>query len=1235
MEDESILAKLLGANAVDQAAFEKSFLTRLEENLKDVKETKQKGNDKPNDTDGNIDIEDASVHHVSKVVHWDYPDEKLGSQSAERRQLHEGPPISIRKQTTTRKNNSTNNFGGGFSSQPKIVTVENLETDRERKIRSGEMTPFGSEILQSSIVETPIHAKGSFLNFEKYLKEQTELQKSRRKLVTKKSKQKDYRFDEMDKRKQSNSSSDNEDDHEDNDDGVSLEAIKNKARKKMTASTSSIKKYSLDMHVIFPKKRKRKQKLGCGTNDDLRDVRRKPGKMAAETTAVYIHQSDDSEYVPSDNIASDDDCQTLTRQRSIRRQKKRTKIADYRFDEGSDWLDECSDDEHPIKSRSKKEADDGDYKYYLQRVKNWKKSERRVTGKMHSFDGGFKMPSYLWDSLYKYQKIGVKWLWELHQQRVGGILGDEMGLGKTIQIITFLAGVSCANLLFPFSNYRGLGPSIIICPATVMHQWVKEFHKWWPPFRVAILHESGSYSGSKATLIKSVQDSNGILITSYAGVVSNQNDILRYQWHYVILDEGHKIRNPDAQATLTLKQVATPHRFILSGSPLQNNLKELWSLFDFVYPGKLGTLPAFMEQFAVPITQGGYSNASEMQVATAFKCATILRNIINPYLLRRMKADVKTHLNLPEKNEQVLFCKMTDEQKTLYINYINSREIESIVHGRFNLFVGLINLRKICNHPHLFDGGPKLIKSTFSKTTPKSKSGMEDEEPRLEEDEGSDIELDPSDVFGHWTKSGKMIVVETLLKLWHKQKHKVLLFTQSRQMLCILENFVRQQNYNYLRLDGSTSIGTRQPLIQRFNVDPDLFVFILTTRVGGLGVNLTGANRIIIFDPDWNPSTDSQARERAWRIGQNRQVTIYRLITSGTIEEKIYHRQIFKQFLTNRVLKDPRQKRFFKSNDLLELFSFNEGSAKGTESEAIFAGTGSKIKFKKSKKHKSSNRGSEAKEKPSGKFRSVPFLEKQSKNEAVANDDDSCKNKDLQDSYVLQKLFSKSGVEAAFRHDSIVNTNEADYMIVEQEAERVAKEAACALKRSREQCWTADSGNVNWTGSHGIVRQSSELPKPKFGLKGVIASTSKSTSRNASSETAAGLCEPKHFSGPSLESNTCESTKPLSSSDILAIIRARNRPLTAPSTHENEGNSSAPYISVLQAEHQELFSDIRDYIAFQAVVDGQATTTELVTRFRTRLPPKETPLFKKMLGQLCTFRRVEGQGVWRLKPIFR
>lgn len=273
-------------------------------------------------------------------------------------------------------------------------------------------------------------------------------------------------------------------------------------------------------------------------------------------------------------------------------------------------------------------------------------------------------------------------------------------------------------------------------------------------FVLAILHETGSYQGSKDQLIRSIGKSSGILITSYSSILRYKEVLTQQDFDYVVLDEGHKIRNPDAQVTLAVKQFTTSHRLILSGSPLQNNLKELWSLFDFIYPGKLGTLPVFVQSFSIPITMGGYSNANRSQVATAHKCATVLRDTINPYLLRRLKSDVKSHINLPGKNEQVLFCRLTEDQRQMYRDYLDSGQVKGILDGRLQVFIGLIALRKICNHPDLHDGGPKHF--------------------------GSNVPEEPADEFGYWRRSGKMIVVESLLKLWKKQGHKVLFFTQSR-----------------------------------------------------------------------------------------------------------------------------------------------------------------------------------------------------------------------------------------------------------------------------------------------------------------------------------------------------------------------------------------------------------------------------------------------------------------------
>eukprot|EP00106_Octopus_bimaculoides_P007516 XP_014774958.1 PREDICTED: DNA excision repair protein ERCC-6-like [Octopus bimaculoides] len=957
------------------------------------------------------------------------------------------------------------------------------------------------------------------------------------------------------------------------------------------------------------------------------------------------------------------------------------------------------------------------------------------------FDGGLKVPKKTWKQLYKYQKTGVRWLWELHCQQAGGIVGDEMGLGKTIQTISFLAALHHSQLHDKSLGYVGLGPCIIVCPTTVMYQWVREFHSWWPQCRVAVLHATGSFTGSEEKLVYSINNCCGILITSYNNLVAHKDIVIKHKWHYVILDEGHKIRNPDAQATLACKMIRTPHRIILSGSPIQNNLKELWSLFDFVFPGKLGTLPDFMQHFSVPIVQGGYSNATEVQVKTAYKCACVLRDTIGPYLLRRMKSDVKISLDLPDKNEQVLFCKLTEEQRDVYQEYLDSRECQNILDGRYKVFAGLITLRKICNHPDISTGGPRVYI-------------------------GDDIEEDETLDFGYWRRSGKMIVIKGLLRLWKQQGHRTLLFSQSKVMLDIFEGFCKNNNYSYIRMDGTTAISARQPLITRYNEDSSIYIFLLTTRVGGLGVNLTGANRIIIYDPDWNPSTDTQARERAWRIGQKKQVTIYRLLTSGTIEEKIYHRQIFKQFLSNRVLKDPKQRRFFKSNELHELFTLTDDGTNGTETGAMFAGTGSEVdikpkkpnrfdllkqnedsvnfelsnkqkekmrklvkklsqKIEKSKleaankqnasdsKEKNSegeimngnvadqdeivsdqtdkvsdhnknsemvplsihHRHTEADIQPGTSYDSDTSKEHRkrkherhkSKHEkhkskrkkqkdiycdgevisnlvkksaykcAVDDPEDKTNDKELNnmmDDYVLQKLFKKSGVHSALKHDTVMDSSQADYLLVESEANRVAKQAMNALKLSRQRCNRATSGIPTWTGSHGGNKMN--MPKPKFGQKKnslLLEDAHKPKSPAKQIPTNATAKEtPAHFDGhvsgnKYLNKKTSDdsSLSPMTSQELLTRMKARKALI----------DSSVDDDDVASAVDIEFISDIRNFIAFQCNINGEATTEELIKEFKPKIPVSDSAKFKAMLKEICNFNRKNGIGFWRLKQDFR
>lgn len=783
-------------------------------------------------------------------------------------------------------------------------------------------------------------------------------------------------------------------------------------------------------------------------------------------------------------------------------------------EDNDDEFDLSNDEQLKKRSRTKEGSgepqkeliDDGNEFYYRHRLAQWEETRSSLRKKFQPdyvddpnipewekphptepdavLNESFKVPGDIFPSLFDYQKTCVQWLYELHTQKVGGIIGDEMGLGKTVQMISFLAGLHYSGKLN--------GPVLVVCPATVLKQWCAEFQKWWPAFRTVILHSIGEgLNGKKRKkntdefgypvedleeddeidddlqdydkvktigktienktvrdLINRIVKDGHIILTTYAGVRIYSQYLLPVKWGYVVLDEGHKIRNPDSYITITCKQLRTPNRIILSGTPIQNNLVELWSLFDFVFPGKLGTLPVFQRQFCIPINLGGYANATNIQVQAAYKCAVILKELISPYMLRRVKADVAR--DLPKKSEMVLFCKLTPEQRTLYKDFLSSNDLERILKGKRNALFGIDTLRKICNHPNLVDLSVRGKKKSFKNS-----------------------------VDNLCSKSGKLQVVTELLKLWTSEGRKILLFSQTRQMLDILEDLLKAMNneqdyqYPFMRMDGTTPIGKRQNLVDTFNNDPDYKIFLLTTRVGGLGVNLTGASRVIIYDPDWNPSTDMQARERAWRLGQKQDVVIYRLMIAGSIEEKIYHRQIFKQFLTNKILKDPKQKRFFKMTDLYDLFSLGDDDVQGTETADLFGTTETNYDGSKERKKKFKSRDIESNFKGMAKMESYQGPESQS----TMFDDEESKSHQPQETDenngVLSKIFQSSNIHSTLSHDSVLTSSNPEgdvdhsQRIVDSEAERIANDAMSALRHSRRETRKTGVYVPTWTGKHG------------------------------------------------------------------------------------------------------------------------------------------------------------------------
>lgn len=843
-----------------------------------------------------------------------------------------------------------------------------------------------------------------------------------------------------------------------------------------------------------------------------------------------------------------------------------------------------------------------------------------------TLEGGLKIPNTIFSKLFDYQKVGVQWLWELHCQRAGGIIGDEMGLGKTIQVISFLGALHFSKM------YK---PSIVICPVTLLRQWKREAQKWYPSFHVELLHDSAQdnnrenqtdssesdyesdgtvYSdGENKPLKKSnkwdslinrvLRSESGLLITTYEQLRLLGERLLDIEWGYAVLDEGHRIRNPNAEVTLVCKQLQTVHRIIMTGAPIQNKLTELWSLFDFVFPGKLGVLPVFESEFAVPISVGGYANASPLQVSTAYRCAVILRDLIMPYLLRRMKADVNAQL--PKKTEHVLFCSLTSEQRSVYRAFLASSEVEQIFDGSRNSLYGIDVMRKICNHPDL----------------------LEREHAYQNPD------------YGNPDRSGKMKVVSQVLKVWKEQGHRVLLFSQTQQMLDILETFLIDSGYNYRRMDGLTPIKQRMSLIDEFNNSNEVFIFILTTKVGGLGTNLTGANRVIIFDPDWNPSTDMQARERAWRIGQTRDVTVYRLITRGTIEEKVYHRQIYKHFLTNKILKNPQQRRFFKARDMKDLFTLNDDSE--METSNIFSQISGEINLIGA--HNDSNQDHKQKSRTKTAAKELEMPKTKGKEKADKREEEVD-----EETNILRSLFDAQGIHSALNHDIIMNAHDEEKMRLEEHASQVAQRAAEALRQSRMLRSRDDISIPTWTGRSGSAGAPLSVCQ-KFG------STVNSQLTNKSSKPSEGTASSETTQTSGFTAGA-SAGRALSSADLLARIRGnQERAVGNGLEHQVDGASSSldgsrtigepgpgpgPGRGPSSRSSRKLYGVqpevlIRQLCTFMQQKGGTTDSASIVNHFKDRIPSKDLPLFKNLLKEIANLQKDQNGSSWVLKPEYR
>ena len=501
------------------------------------------------------------------------------------------------------------------------------------------------------------------------------------------------------------------------------------------------------------------------------------------------------------------------------------------------------------------------------------------------------LPQGLALELRPYQRQGFEWLVFLARYGLNGILADDMGLGKTAQAIAVLTWMKAA---------RGPAPSLVVAPTSLLDNWRAEAFKFSPGLRVLAYRGS---AGQRDRLRRQAHEYDVVLGT-YATVRNDVSLLRGIEWRCVILDEAHFIKNSAAATTKALKTIPAQHRLALTGTPIQNRLAELWSLFDFLMPGFLGRQGEFRERWEEPIgkLQSGAAETDEEQ-AEGEQALEELRQHLRPFVLRRLKADVAGEL--PPKIENDIFCPLSPEQAALYRAFADSAEAQRAVQevaakgagrSRAAILAALTALRGICNHADLVCLPKNAGRQHIARPLP-----------------------------GFERRSGKFEALGELLQQCREGGHRALIFSQLTTMLDLLGHYLEQRGVTWLRLDGETPAGARQGLVERFNSDPRQDTFLISTRAGGTGLNLTGADTVIFYDHDWNPANDQQAQDRAHRIGQQRTVNVYRLICRGTMEEKILRRQELKRKLAAAVVPDGSGSMGDLSKaELLGLFSLSE-----------------------------------------------------------------------------------------------------------------------------------------------------------------------------------------------------------------------------------------------------------------------------------------------------------------------
>lgn len=461
----------------------------------------------------------------------------------------------------------------------------------------------------------------------------------------------------------------------------------------------------------------------------------------------------------------------------------------------------------------------------------------------------YELPKDLKAELRPYQILGFRWFKNLSYLGFGGVLADEMGLGKTVQTIAFLLSEK---------NKK----SLIVAPTSLIYNWKNEFKKFAPSMKICILHGD---KDERQEILNDVKEYD-VILTTYGTLKNDEEKYEKIKFDYCILDEGQNIKNPLAQSTKSVKNIKAENKFILTGTPIENNLIELWSIFDFIMPGYLDNVHNFKNRF-----MNKENTAIELQ------------KYIKPFMLRRLKKDVITEL--PEKIEKNYYVELTKDQKKVYASYVEDikekMENNEFSDDKITIFSYLTKLRQLC--------------------------------------------LDPSVVLDNYKgKSGKIEEAVSLIKDNICDNHKILLFSQFTSVLKNISKCLSANKIEHFYLDGSTSAGKRLELVEEFNNNDETKVFLISLKAGGTGLNLTSADIVIHFDPWWNPAVEDQATDRAHRIGQKNVVQVFKLISEGTVEDKILNLQEKKKQLIKDVLdSDYKQDNILGSlskEELIELF---------------------------------------------------------------------------------------------------------------------------------------------------------------------------------------------------------------------------------------------------------------------------------------------------------------------------